>query len=551
MEEERTEEFSRVREIAEAICDGDASDEQKAELHKIIFDNPDAQRFYIEYMDMHARLKANASNDTFELTLRRIEEITLKSGGIANYSTSTTSFGGNNGSTPPLQLEGPQSKPKSILFVVVALIAVTMTGVAIWQLSKKDKPEIFGTVLQGELTETAGNKNISMGSELGAGIYENTNSQQSIIDGNAFKLTLSTSTTVELMNEQQLKLIDGNVEIQTKKPHVKIDLQGTMVESSGKSVFELKTGKSTQTLTVNSGKVYIHPKKWKPTHFWNFNKSTDRVSDLFGGAHGILGKGVKVVEGLSGEKALKFDNSESAHVNLGSGGGTALGTGSFSVTDGVTIEALIKPEWDPTLNKNFDQIFRKDYDGPHRLLLSFQNDHPKNRNYSFPDYGPGPRLAFGLYLGGHKYQELELILDGKDGRPDLEYLKDGKLHHVVATFDSKSGRKAIYIDGKLVCKYDYAPGTRIISGGPGGATIGNNPGTSVEPFTGTIDELAFYNFALTQGEILRHYEFIKNDKNYFGYPSTSSIPSSDQKRKISVEAGQTVTFEVDTGLIIK
>ena len=545
--EERTEEFSKVREIAEAICDGEASDEQKEELHKIIFENPEAQRFYIEYMDMHARLKADSSNDKFELTLRRIEEITLRSGGVANYSSTTTTH--SDAENKPLQLDDPKQKNRSLLFPLVALIAITMTTITIWQFSQKHDHEIIGSIIEGELVDTVSKSTLPINTELSAGIYENLKSKPSIIDGNFANLILAPSTAIELINHKNLKMLNGSLEVKSKSS-LKIDLQNTFLESSKNAHFSIQADEF-YTLKVNSGKVIISPKKWKPTHFWNFNNSTDRVSDIFGGAHGILGKGVKVVKGLNGENALMFDNSKNAHVNLGSGGGTALGTGSFSVTEGVTIEALITPEWDLTLDKNFDQIFRKDYDGPHRLLLSFQNDHPKNKNYSFPNNGPGPRLAFGLYLVGHKYQELELILDGKDGRPTLEYLKDGNPHHVVATFDSKSGRKAIYIDGKLVCHYDYAPGTRIISGGPGGATIGNNPGTGVEPFTGIIDELAFYNFALPPGEVLNHFEFIKNGKNYFGYPVNSKISVSEQTRTYTVESGQTVTLDPHTGLILK
>ena len=548
MEEERTEEFSKVREIAEAICDGEVSDEQKEELHKIIFENPDAQRFYIEYMDMHARLKADASSDTFELTLRRIEEITLRSGGAVNYSSSTSTHGAPVTENHTHLIEGPQQNQKSFLLPLVALIAVTMTAIALWQFSSKEDNGVIGTLEQGELLDIISKTRIEKGSKLATGTFEN-NQELSVIDCGTSKLALSKSTTIELINKELIDLKKGSINVSDIKSALKININGTLVEGLNEANFDLNYTQAGQSLTVKSGKVIIQPKQWKPIHFWNFDRSTDRVSDIFGGAHGILGKGVKIVDGLAGSQALKFNNTSDAHVHLGSGGGTALGTGSFSVTDGVTIEALIKPEWNPEISKNFDEIFRKDYDGPHRLLLSFQNDHPKNKNYSFPDFGDGHRLAFGLYLVGHKYQELELILDGKEGRPALEDLKDGNLHHVVASFDSKSGRKAIYIDGKLVCKHDYAPGTRIISGGPGGATIGNNPGTNIEPFTGTIDELAFYNFALTPGEIKKHYEFTQKGMNYFGFPVDSSISPNEQKRTITVEAGQTIHIDSETGLI--
>ena len=50
---------------------------------------------------------------------------------------------------------------------------------------------------------------------------------------------------------------------------------------------------------------------------------------------------------------------------------------------------------------------------------------------------------------------------------------------------------------------------------------------------------------------LNHFEFIKNGKNYFGYPVNSKISVSEQTRTYTVESGQTVTLDPHTGLILK
>ena len=93
-------------------------------------------------------------------------------------------------------------------------------------------------------------------------------------------------------------------------------------------------------------------------------------------------------------------------------------------------------------------------------------------------------------------------LDGKEGRPALGELTNGKMHHVVATYDSFTGKKSIFLNGKSVFGHGYPVGTLILSGGPSEAIIGNI--LKAEPFTGVIDELALYPFALSAGEISLH-----------------------------------------------
>jgi hypothetical protein len=179
------------------------------------------------------------------------------------------------------------------------------------------------------------------------------------------------------------------------------------------------------------------------------------------------------------------------------------------------------------------------------MLLSFQNDGTTHEDFSEPPVQAGPCLSFGLHLAGRGYHELDMPLDGVDGRPTLAEITDGKPHHVVATYDSYTGRKAIFIDGRKRFEHAYPVGTLVRCGGPAPAEIGNTRGT--EPFTGVIDEFAIYDFALTPDEVATHWQRVAAGQNYFG--SAPPAPGSPRWQAITrLVEGQTMTFNQDTGL---
>ena len=167
---------------------------------------------------------------------------------------------------------------------------------------------------------------------------------------------------------------------------------------------------------------------------------------------------------------------------------------------------------------DYDEIFRKE-DGNHRMLLSFQNDDDVN-NFDVPEVTPGPCLSFGLHLEQHGYSELDMPLDGRDGRPTMGELTDGRPHHIVAAYDSFTGQKAIYVDGRLRFSHDFPVGNLILNGGPSPAVIGSHRNS--EPFTGTIDEVAFYDFALSPDEISAHHQRAMRGEPYFA-PQTGPL----------------------------
>jgi hypothetical protein len=207
--------------------------------------------------------------------------------------------------------------------------------------------------------------------------------------------------------------------------------------------------------------------------------------------------------GIVGVGAARFDNTGGTQVNLGPG----VDNG-FSTTTGITIEALILPEWTGD-GGDYDEIFRKE-DGGNRILFSFQNDGFNGG--ANPPVEPGPVLSFGLNVNG-TYGELDMPLDGQEGRPTVDDLKDGIPHHAVATYDSATGEKAIWIDGQKLFSVDEGAGSLIASGGGANAYIGNVNGG--EPFLGVIDEVAIWNRALSAEEIGLHLSNVASGGNYF------------------------------------
>ncbi|HNR98302.1 MAG TPA: lamin tail domain-containing protein [Planctomycetota bacterium] len=233
------------------------------------------------------------------------------------------------------------------------------------------------------------------------------------------------------------------------------------------------------------------------------------VHDAIGGNAGLVGAGAVQAAGLVGAGALDFANTQAAFVDVGPGV-----KDGFAVTAGITIEALIKPGWAGS-SGDADMIFRKD-DGANRILLGFQHDGDAATRDVPLTPAAQPVLAFGINAGG-VYRELDMPLDGLNGRPTLGGLRDGRAHHVVAAYDGVTGLKALYFDGIQCFSVTYPPGRFIASGGAARAMIGNSA-DGTEPFTGIIDEVAFWSRALSAEEVARHYANVQAGLNYLVPP---------------------------------
>jgi len=86
--------------------------------------------------------------------------------------------------------------------------------------------------------------------------------------------------------------------------------------------------------------------------YWQFNETTGTAAlDQAGQNHGTLGSGVTHASGAGIGGALSFNGTTNAYVNVGPGSGN-----NFSVSDGLSIEAVLSPGWSGT---NSAVIFRK------------------------------------------------------------------------------------------------------------------------------------------------------------------------------------------------
>ncbi len=204
-------------------------------------------------------------------------------------------------------------------------------------------------------------------------------------------------------------------------------------------------------------------------------------------------------DGLVGSGAIRFHDERGTCANIIGGTESTVGSGVFATSGGITIEAIIVSHWN-AVEKNSDVIFRKE-DGPNRILFALQNNETI---FEIPEVAPGPVLSFGIFLEQFGYSELDMPLDGQDGRPRLDQIVDGKPHHIAATYDSFTGIKAISVDGRICFSHYFPAGHCVQSGGPKEAMIGG--WGNREAFAGVIDELAIYDYALSSEQIAKHHE---------------------------------------------
>ena len=284
---------------------------------------------------------------------------------------------------------------------------------------------------------------------------------------------------------------------------------------------------------VLDGEIELQSRNRIPKYFWNFDNPSDSLQ---------LGKETKSVDGLIGAGALAFINDRESYARILGQTGKYVGSGEMSFSTGLSIETLFSSNWS---TDGYDEFFRKE-DGNHRILLSFQNDENVG-GFDYPEVPIGPKLSFGLYLDGFGYQELDMPLDGKQGRPTVREISNGQVWHLVAMYDSFTGRKSLWLDGKEVFGCDYPVGTLILSGGPHEAVIGNH--LNIEPFTGIIDEMALYSFALNKEEIEKHFNNVNQGLPYFG--SDDSITSQLSWLPLRIyEAGWKLHFNRLSGKLV-
>lgn len=551
----RSEQFPEIREIADAICNYTVTPEQKKELEQLLSGNFEAQRFYYDYVSIHMQLETHAE-DNMEFIYRRMtEEFVLRQKDrdhkisasknlpletmFENDSSQYADQPSHMGMTAVFNKVKLGKKQRNSVIGILCLLVVVLT----WLLLNKSSEPFRAKILQGHLSIVA-HGNID-GGTLSVGEY--------LVEQNAIivlpsgdSLQLDAHSVVKLFNPHEIKLTRGVLKLNAiSQQNIMVHMPSFSVNSNG-SDLAIDLTQQKARMTTGEGTLLL-PSRWRPKHFWPFENQSDRVIDLASNAFGIPAKGTTRTKGLVGQGAYYFNNHSTDRIDLGSGGGTVSASGTFSVSDGVTIEALIRPEYSGDLD-DIDQIFSKDTgDEKLRMVLGFQ--HNSSKQHLLPDIDVNESLEFGLYILGQGYNRLKLPLDGVDGRPTLAQLKDGNMHHVVVTYSVNTGLKAIYIDGQMLAYYQYPPGSKMLTGGPGSATIGNTEGEKrwkIKSFSGVIDEVAFYDFALPYYMVQQHWQYAQRGKNYFGFPPNSeSLP-----HQLILSLPVNTTFELDhlTGL---
>lgn len=522
----------RVLELAEQVFLEVVSPEEMAELETLLSTAPELRKIYLRYALIQSQLAYSA--------------VTLC---------------GGKSLTPGVEApasRNPSRKPNNVLTLFVMLAAVLMISLGTYISGLKvtqselvlgqsedlnndallarhyDNRSLPAHVVGFLVSERS--KNICSSTlhvHEGATGLRTTDGIDLLIEGPA-KFGASSSTTGVLYQGSVLASLDRLAS------NYSIETVGLRVLDRG-TEFRIATMEKNQIrVEVLDGEVEVQTRIRRPLYLWSFDDVSAVNKNGSADDLQIVGSIAVQTPGLVGVGALSFENQDDSFVQIATGIGNEIGTGGMACSSGVSIEAVVISRWSAA-KIDYDEIFRKE-DGNHRMLLSFQNDGSPF-GFETPKVAPGPCLSFGLHLDQNGYSELDMPLDGKEGRPTLQEITDGNPHHIVATYDSFTGRKSIYVDGRMRFSHLFPVGTLVLNGGPALAEIGNHD--NFEPFTGIIDEVAYYDFALTPSEISSHSE--RSMKGLPYYDHQSELLSQDRWKAIAVvRAGSTRVFDVTT-----
>jgi hypothetical protein len=213
-----------------------------------------------------------------------------------------------------------------------------------------------------------------------------------------------------------------------------------------------------------------------PIHYYRFEETStvvparDEIGPGANGAQpGTYTGGITLGQGSASESlgnAARFNGASGTYVNLGA---------PFHPGSSTTVEAWVR--LDTAANKPFHAIVAR-WDGSFELDVN-------------QDAGAG---NFVTRSGGNTF-----------GQAATASFTFGQWHHMVGVFDAATSTTTVYLDGVQGSSQvttgglQNAGSTLYIGATRDGAGSGFN-------WTGLIDEVAFYNRALSSAEILEHYE---------------------------------------------
>lgn len=537
--------------LADDVCNGVADDGRCSRLEAIINGDAAARRAYLRYVSLHAELSlsdCDVADHAWRAIRgnrerRRIASPRANGAAAVRSGQARLSQRASSGVVRRLSA-GLGRRTASYAFVTAAAVMACAYWAGIAHLADY-RPAPF-PIAQVSAVRNCRWVGDSARRELGVGDVVYANQRLHLYDGQAelqftsgAKLTLDGPVEVIPATPFNCRLQAGKVDALVPRsavgftvstPSVQVVDRGTefsvVVDDAGDTVVD-----------VSQGLVEVTPRA--PRHFWSFDEAGGSFRDQSGTRFARLSPMATRVDGLVGPGGVRFNNTVGAAVYLGNGDAAGAQSGSFAARSGVTIEALIVSEW-TGLAYDYDHIFRKE-DGDHRLLLALQNPASLVGIPSQPEVPQGPCLAFGLRIEGQPYQELDMPLDGNRGRPSLADICDGDVHHIVAAYDAATGEKRLYVDGRLCMTAWYPPGAQVICGGMESAVVGGCARHVDQTFRGVIDEVAWYDFALNEEEVARHYRNVLAGKDYFGSPEKRDTVSTE------LRAGESMRFDAATG----
>lgn len=513
----RSDRFETIRLIADEVCFNSASQDQVTQLQELLRGDSAAQEFFYDYLSMHVHLTSSLDEE-MELVYRRMT-MTAEEFVLRTKSGNEKAILSNADNIEPV-LPQPQ---KRLLNLKSLIIIVLLVSCLVLLFINRTASPYVAEVTQGKVTIN-GLQGNHEGGKLSAGIYETQNGATiQLLDGNSIKL--GPSSSIKIFNNKEIRVRRGQITVEPSVGHSTIiHHQDFLAHSKGGS-FSIELSKEMRSITSGERALFV-PLRWSPNHFWSFDGNGDRIVDSAGSAHGVPSDNVTKVSGLVGQ-GVSFNYLENGTIDVGSGGGTVPGTGSFAVVDGITIEALIQPNSQLEVPQESSIFYQQHLDGSDQIALGIQQ------------HATSPSINFGLFLLGQGYHELSMPLDGEKGRPSLADLNNGSFYHLAATYNVKTGLKAIYVNGKQLAAYEYPPGSKVVSGGAASTVIG-------KAFSGVIDEVAFYDFALPQYTLQMHFENALQGRNFFGF--AASAKPLPKRIRFSLPANKKVELDRENSL---
>ncbi|MBI1370176.1 MAG: hypothetical protein GC162_16175 [Planctomycetes bacterium] len=504
---------------------GELTSEQASDLSERLRGSQPARRLYAEHMLLHAELQ-------WDTVASRIDQSRV----AADASDKAAP-----GERPNLR--------RWVSVLAAALVLGAAVGINRYFSAGPSSPppvaRMYGTLVNAD-SVTWSSQPLQAGHDLDAGTIA--------IDAGRLDLTMTSGATVQVIGPAALQIEgDDRLSLRRGRVHIRAGVSGGfIVDAPGLRVrdlgteFEVVSVKPGIAVSVMSGRVELTR--------WNSDGSIAQQTTMTDGQHAaLLGQGPLTFDDAAHDRLMRaspiYDAQPVAAYHLDSpdsdgatqwiGGvertaglegdgaarfGTKLGAvtlqrplAGFNFERGFSMEVDVKLEpaaaWPQVGNRTVLRYepYPGAIDAQHRersvqrLLLAFQGPRFIRGDYGLLVGDAGtPGLTFGFVA--EQYTELDIALDGKNGRPHMMDLVDGKAHHLAVTYDTDSGRVAAYIDGRRVADGQLKPGvapqipTEALTMNIG--AYGRSPAL-VEPFMGIIDELRFFDRAIEADQVQR------------------------------------------------